>query len=205
MSKNYVRVPLIGTEPENFEPNVAELNHLLPQVGFRPLTDATQETMPVGSVVVIYNCNNHTLFPGVVISDYTLLGFNYTTLPEIEKTVPESFHLSKKYDFQDKLYKVILNLDAEDFAQKGSVKNALQGIGFSSLEKATSEDLPEGSLVLLSTDTGRLAPVITRTLSMKNKRFLFWSQSPIVAGDWHPNVIMDHLTPFENTYYWVVS
>lgn len=206
MSKNIVRVPLNGTKVQDFEPNVVKLAEILPKFGFRWLTDATPETLPVGSVVVIYDCQNQTMLSAVVVHDYTQLGFHVISFEDLNSENPEVLHFNQKYDFEGKLYKVIMNLPVEGTSlQPGVFPKAFECMDFKPLGKATPQDLPEGSLVLLCTKAGSVSPAVVRCLSMHNKRFLYWAQSPHVAGDWHPHVIMDELDSFGNYYYMVIS
>lgn len=206
MTENILRIHFNGTEPNDFEPNVVELTEILPQVGFRPLADATKDSLPVGSVVLIYNCRNHTLSP-IVVCEHHYEGFSYIHFSDLNYADPDIENMFKNYHFNDHLYKVFMQVAVIDTKPQPDLSPKLIAeTGFRPLDEATPEDLPTGAVVLLySAHSGQLIPLIVRVLSMSNKRFLYWDQSPIVVGDWHPQVIMDELKSFRNYSYLVIS
>lgn len=183
------------------EPNVAEMAEILPEAGFRPLTDATPSTLPDGAVVVIYNNISNTLSPLFIIGRHLRNGFSYMLFNDLNNS-PALEYLD---DFRGKFYKVLFQLPVVDSQpQLESLPQAIQNAGFCPLNKATPEDLPEGAVALLYADSKVLIPVIVRVLSTSNKKLLYLHQG-IVVGDWHSNVIMDHLNPFDNYLYKVIS
>lgn len=206
MKKNILRIHLNGTEPKNYELNVAELTEIVSKAGFRQMTDATPANLPVGSVVAIYNTRNQTFFFGVVREYYLDGSFGYIPFSQLKDAEPEMGDM-EKYDFKDHMYNVYMQVAVIDNHPQAEVlEKEVQKAGFRPLAEATPEDLPDGCVTMLySCISNTIGVVIVRTLSMSNKRFLFWNQSAIVAGDWHSNVIMDELNPFENYQYLVIS
>lgn len=212
MKENVLSVHLKHIEANDVVPNVAELNEVLPMKGFRPLTEASPTTLPVGSVVAIYNLQKHTMLFGVVW-EHTYAGFNYLPGGELKNITPNDEdleHMRKKYDYESRLYKVITHLPVVDGKpQLELFLNAIEEAGFRSLNEASPEDLPAGCLAFLyDANSYSLAPVIVRVLSMQfegDHRFLYWYQSAITAGTWHSGVIMDKLNSFKNYSYLVVS
>jgi len=206
MKENILRLHFNDVEPKDFELNVDELDEILPQVGFRPLTEVTPDTLPVGSVLLIYNFRNHTMSP-VVICEYHHLGFSYIDFSDLNDVEPNRYDLYQKCGFKDLLYKVFIQLTVIDTnVQANLLPKVIEEAGFKPLDEATPEDLPSGAVVLLyAAKSGLLTPLIVRVLSMSNKRFLYWRQSPIVAGDWDTAVIMDDLKSFKNYSYLVIS
>jgi len=199
MKKNILRIHFNGDVP-----NIAEMTEVLSNAGFRPLTDATPDTLPSGSVVVIYNSRNHALSPLYVVEQHLRGGFSYMLFNELN-SYPDMEYMDTNHDFSGKFYKLLFQLPVVDSQpQLEYLNNAIEKAGFRSLDTATPDDLPMGSIALLYTDCGILTPVITRTLSMSNKRFLYLHQG-MAAGHWHSSVIMDHLKPFKNYSYLVIS
>ena len=213
MSKeNILRVHLKPIEHNDLKPNVAELTELLSEKDFWPLIDASSDNLPVGSVVVFYNCKNNTFFFGVIY-EHTHYGFSYIPFGELNNFNPDGpddmENLSRKHEFKDLLYKVLMQLPVvSGELQLEHIPKAVAESGFRPLDKATSEDLPEGCLAFLYVNSGAVFPVIVRELSnqwIDDRRFLYWSQSPISVGDWRDGVIMDRLKKFKNYSYLVVS
>lgn len=188
----------------NGEPNIAEMTDVLSNTGFRPLTDATVETLPIGAVVLLYNSQNHALLP-IVICQHYFRGFSYMLFEELNND-PDICTLDYVRDFDNFMYKVIFQLpSAEPNPGKEIISKAFADLGFKPLSEATPDDLPQGGIAVITHNDNTLCPVIVRVLSMDNRRFLYISQNHIVAGNWHSNVIMDELNPFKNFSYLVIS
>ena len=206
--KNILRVHIPPIGSNDFAPNIAELTELLPASGFRPLTDATPDTLPVGAIAVIYNCNNHTLF-SVMICGHFHGGFSYIPFEQLNDIDPDVDHMSRKFQFKNRLYKVITHLPVVNGKPLSEMlPTAMEEAGFRSLAESSSEDLPEGCVAFLySANSGLLTPVVVSELSKKfegDYRFLYWHQSHIRPDNWHRAVIMDSLKPFKNYSYRVV-
>ena len=188
----------------NGEPNIAEMTYVLSNTGFRPLTGATVDTLPIGAVVLLYNSQNHALLP-IVICQHYFRGFSYMLFEELNND-PDICNLDCVRDFDNFMYKVIFQLpNAEPNPGKDILNKAFADMGFKPLSEATPDDLPQGGIALVTLNNSTLCPVIVRVLSLENRRFLYISQNHITAGNWHPNVIMDEFKPFKNFSYLVIS
>lgn len=188
----------------NGEPNIAEMTEVLSNTGFRPLSTATVDDLPIGAVVLLYNRKNHALLP-IVICQHYFRGFSYMLFEELNND-PDICNLDCVRDFDNFMYKVIFQLpNAEPNPGKEILSKAFTDLGFKPLSEATPDDLPQGGIALVTLNNSTLCPVIVRVLSLENRRFLYISQNHITAGNWHPNVIMDEFKPFKNYSYLVVS
>ena len=186
------------------DPRIEEMTNLISSAGFRPLTSATPVSLPVGAVVLIYNSTNHMLFP-IVVYQHHFKGFSYMLFDHLDK-MPCVCNMDSTHDFEKHMYKVICTLPKESCCpNEENFKRVFSEMGFKSLDEASSEDLPQGCIALVSYNGNTIWPVIVRTLSTINRRLLYFDQSAIVAGDWYPSVIMDELKTFGNYSYWVLS
>lgn len=211
MNTKKLSVPLIGTGLDDLKPNVAKLAEFLTERGFLPLTkENAQKDLPIGSLALIYNSQNHTMFFALVQkhvfwnNQYMGIGFLPSGKLTTSTTEKEMKHLS---DFKGLVFKPIAHLDVVNgIPQVDDLPNLLKGIGFKPLTEAFPEEMLSGSLVFLYEKSGKLIPVIVRELSHLfegDHRLLFWKQNAIVAGNWDEAVIMGHLTPFNNYAYYV--
>ena len=188
----------------NGEPNIAEMTDVLSNSGFRPLTGATVENLPIGAVVLLYNSKNHALLP-IVICQHYFRGFSYMLFEDMNND-PDIYNLDSVRDFEKFMYRVIFQLpEANLNPGKEIISRAFADLGFKSLKEATPDNLPQGCIALITHNDITLCPVIVRVLSVENRRFLYIAQSPIVVGSWHSNVILDELNPFKNFSYLVIS
>ena len=111
--------------------------------------------------------------------------------------------LLKYYEY----YKLLFTVPVTDSSlQLDTIPQLFEKVGFKPLNKATSEDLPQGCVALLyNIKEDTLTPVISRVLSMENHRFLHLKQSHI-DGHWESRVIMEGITlPLENYLFKVIS
>lgn len=207
MKKEFLRIHFEESDPKNYKLSLDELTGIISQAGFRPLTEATPDTLPIGSVVAMYHDRNHTFFFGVVCEYYLDGSFGYIDFSHLASADEEISQMSKKYDFRDRRYRIYMQVTmVGNKPQEIILEEKIKAAGFRSLSEATPEDLPDGAVVFLYSHVSKsLSTVIVRTLSISNKRFLYWVQCPIVVGDWHPYVIMDELNSFKNYSYLVVS
>jgi len=188
----------------NGEPNIAEMAEILSNSGFRSLSNATVDNLPIGAVVLLYNSHNHALLP-IVICQHYFRGFSYMLFEDLNND-PDIYNLDCIRDFEKFMYKVIFQLPGADpNPTKEFLNKAFADLGFKPLNEATPENLPQGCIALITRNNSTLCPVIVRTLSMENRRFLYIGQNHITVGNWHSNVIMDHLNPFKNFSYLVIS
>ena len=186
------------------EPNIADMTEVLLKNDFRPLSDATPDDLPTGSVLLIYNSTKHTMST-IVVCEHTLLGFTYMFFNALNDA-PDIEHMNRRYHFKNWHYKVLTTLP--EVTPNPDTKLLLKlfaEVGFKPLNEATPEDLPQGCIALVSDNSCRVTPVIVRVLSMSNRRFLYLRQSAQVAGDWESDVIMDHQNPLRNFSYFVIS
>jgi len=187
----------------NGEPNIAEMFEILLKKGFRKMTDATPENLPSGSVALIYNAENHTIVP-ILVTEHIDFGMSYMVFYQLDND-PDVEFMSRRHYSNKLFYKKLTQIPVIDSnPQLEFLPQAIAETGFVSLNDATPANLPEGCIALIYTDRYILTPVIVRVLSMENRRFLYLHQG-IVAGDWHSAVIMDHLKPFKNYSYLVIS
>ena len=188
----------------NGEPNIAEMTNILSNSGFRPLSTATVDSLPIGAVVLLYNSQNHALLP-IVIEQHYFRGFSYMLFEELDND-PAVHNMDYIRDFDNFMYKVVFQLPgAEPNPGKEIISKAFDSLGFKPLGEATPADLPQGCIALIAHNDSTLCPVVVRVLSMVNRRLLYISQNHITAGNWHSNVIMDELKPFKNFSYLVIS
>ena len=191
----------------SFEPRIEDMGKILPQAGFRPLVDATPEDLPAGSVVVVYNRLSNSMYTIVIFEHYRDDCFSYMNFNRIDEYEAEcSFSYNRRADFSDSLYKVIFHLPV--VASKPKVEllpHIIKESGFKSLDEASTEDLPDGCVAMLYyVKNGNLFPLVVRTLSLENRRLLYLRER-IVAGNWESKVLMNHLNPFTDYLYKVIS
>ena len=189
---------------EHNEPNIADMTDILLNKGFRTLSDSTPADLPEGAILLIYNCNKHTMF-SIVVNEHNLRGFSYMFFNALNAD-PDIVQMNKDYHLNNLYYKVLMTLpEATANPDEEILRKLFKEVGFKNLNEATSEDLPQGCIALISDSSCRITPVIVRVLSMSNRRLLYLRQSAQVAGEWESDVIMDHRNPLRNFSYLVIS
>jgi len=188
----------------NGEPNIAEMSEILLKKDFRTLTEANDETLPAGTVAMLYNPCNNTMF-AILVVKHTSLGLIYLLFNNMAKGQEFGNFLCTKQNFKNLYYKPLFQVPMKDSKpQLENLSQILSKAGFCSLVDATPDNLPEGCIALLYSHSIVIIPSIVRVLSKGNNRFLYLRQGN-VAGSWQSSVIMDHLSPFEKFSYLVIS
>ena len=178
MSNKKLCIPFSGSEVKDYVFDLTALSELLPEYGFRPLTEATPEQIPEGSVVLIYNKLNNSMLPIIVVNNFSIRGFYFVRFNEILSADPETGHMNRIYDFEGMLFKVVLKLPiSRQGITEALLEAAIHEGGFKPLKSATSNDLHTGQLILLCKSNKWIHPVIVRVL--QNDRLLFVEQDPV--------------------------